>query len=143
MLLFVPVPLIIWPVFVLVANLILGLGYGLIKPLVDTFCEPNGRLLTSGMASVFVGSWGHVEEFWEVESNGYMQYLETYCQYQASTIHTTVLIFDQFLFLLILVWEFYFPILVSLPFMCVCGVSYWGVLRGWNMREYFEMYWPV
>jgi hypothetical protein len=72
--LLLPISLVLWPFFVCVAALCLGLGYGFCAPVFKTFTG-DGNLIVTGTYSVLVDACDYVKYFWEFELNSVYAYL--------------------------------------------------------------------
>lgn len=80
-LLLLPIPLILWPVCVLVAYIVYGAGFGLFKPTKPTFDEKY-NVFCGGIGEALTDSCKNVKEFHNFNANSYFTYLSDYRNYK-------------------------------------------------------------
>lgn len=73
-LLLLPIPLLIWPVLVLLCSTISGFSVGLFSPIADTFND-RYELFCGGITNAFERAFTHVKDFWRFNANSYFSYL--------------------------------------------------------------------
>lgn len=82
--LLLPIPLLLWPEFVLIVFLIISVGEGLFSPITKTFDE-RYNLFYGGIIETISKSLKNVKDFWNFNYNSYFSYLADFRNEKLST----------------------------------------------------------